>query len=240
MAGVGTLFDMTGIVAGGVVGLTFARFFTDNLRKMMMILCGLSVLVIGLTGVLQEMLVVGKNGLQTQGTLVLILSLILGTVIGEFIDIEKQITRFGSWLQRKSGNSKDPKFVGGFVEASLTVCIGAMAILGPISEALYHDHSTLIAKSIFDFIIIIILTIPHGRGCLFAALPVGLCQGTITLLSGKISPVMTDAALSNLTLAGSAIILCLGINLVWDKKIRVANMMPAILVAVAFAYLPFG
>ena len=108
----------------------------------------------------------------------------------------------------------------------------------PITEGLYGDHSLLIAKAVFDFVIIMILTIPYGKGCLLASVPVGIIQGTITLAACQAKVFLTDAALASLTTTGSILILCLGINLIWDKKIRVANMLPMIVVGLLLSYVP--
>ena len=124
----------------------------------------------------------------------------------------------------------------GFVTASLTVCIGAMAVVGAIQDGVYGDYSVLAAKAVLDLIIIIIMTASMGKGCIFSAIPVALFQGSITILSTFLEPLMTEAALSNLSLTGSILIFCVGVNLIWEKKLRVANMLPALLVAVAWAF----
>ena len=113
-----------------------------------------------------------------------------------------------------------------------------MAVMGPITEGLYGDHSMLIAKALFDFVIIMVLTVPYGKGCLFASLPVGIMQGSLTLLACQAKALLTDAALSSLTTTGSIMILCLGINLIWNKEIRVANMLPMVVIGVILSYVP--
>ena len=125
-----------------------------------------------------------------------------------------------------------------FVTASLTVCIGAMAIVGSIQDGIEGDYTTLATKAVLDFVIIMVMTCSLGKGCIFSALPVAALQGSITLLARLIKPLMTQAALTNLSLIGSVLIFCVGVNLVWDKRIRVANLLPAILFAVAAAFLP--
>jgi uncharacterized membrane protein YqgA involved in biofilm formation len=130
------------------------------------------------------------------------------------------------------------RFANGFVKATMVVGIGAMAVMGPITEGLYGDHSMLIAKALFDFVIIMVLTVPYGKGCLFASLPVGVLQGSLTLLACQAKVFLTDAALASLTTTGSIMILCLGINLIWNKEIRVANMLPMVVIGVALSYIP--
>ena len=133
----------------------------------------------------------------------------------------------------------DGGFVDGFVTASLTVCIGAMAVVGSIQDGILGDHSTLFAKAVLDMVIIVVMTAGSGKGCIFSAIPVAVFQGTITALSRLLEPIMTPAALNNLSLVGSVLIFCVGVNLVWGKKIRVADMLPSLVFAVACAYLPW-
>ena len=171
--------------------------------------------------------------------MLVVLCLALGTVIGELLGIEKGFERFGEWLKRKTGNSGDPQFVNAFVTASLTVCIGAMAVVGAIQDGILGDCSTLAVKSVLDFIIIAVMTSSMGKGCAFSAIPVFLFEGAITLLARLVAPIMTDLAIAYLSLIGAILIFCVGLNLVWGKKVRVANMLPAVLFAAAAAYLPW-
>ncbi len=165
--------------------------------------------------------------------------LALGGLIGEIVNIERGFERFGEWLKIKTGNAKDQGFVNGFLTASLTVCIGAMAIVGAIQDGILGDYSTLAVKAVLDFIIVAVMTSTLGKGSAFSAIPVLAFEGSVTLLARLVSPVMTDLAISYLSLIGSVLIFCVGINLVWGKSIRVANMLPAVLFAVLAAYLPW-
>ena len=159
-------------------------------------------------------------------------SLAIGSIIGEIIDLEDKFVTFGEWLKVKTGNARDPKFVDAFVIASLTVCIGAMAVVGAIQDGIYGDHSTLFAKAILDFVIILVMSASMGKGCGFAAIPVGIFQGLMTVLSTLLIPVLTDTAMDNLSFVGSVLIFCVGINLLFDRKIRVANLLPSLVIAV--------
>ena len=140
----------------------------------------------------------------------------------------------------KTGNSGDASFVNAFVTTSLTVCIGAMAIVGAIQDGILGDYSTLAVKSVLDFIIVAVMTSSMGKGCAFSAIPVFAFEGSITLLARLIAPIMTDMAIAYLSLIGSILIFCVGVNLVWGKKVRVANILPAVLLAVLAAYLPWS
>ena len=144
------------------------------------------------------------------------------------------------FLKSKPGNSGDAAFIDAFVTASLTVCIGAMAIVGAIQDGMSGDYSVLAAKSVLDLVIICVMTASMGKGCIFSLIPVGLLQGSVTALSLVLKPIMTDAALGNLSYVGSILIFCVGLNLVWGKKVKVANMLPGVVVAVIWAFLPFS
>jgi uncharacterized membrane protein YqgA involved in biofilm formation len=170
--------------------------------------------------------------------MLIVACLALGGLIGEIINIEGLFERFGELLKQKTGNAKDQGFVPGFVTASLTVCIGAMAIMGAIQDGISGDWSTLGAKAILDLIIVMVMTCSMGKGCAFSAIPVFLWEGGLTLLASVLRPVMTDAAMGYLSLVGSVLIFCVGLNLVWGKKIRVANLLPAVILAVIAAFLP--
>ncbi|MBP0965671.1 MAG: DUF554 domain-containing protein [Oscillospiraceae bacterium] len=240
MIGLGTIINSAAIIAGGLVGHFTGKLFKEEQQDSLNKACGISVLFIAISGAMQGMLKI-ENGSITGGkSMLVVLCLALGTIIGELIGIEKGFERFGEWLKRKTGNSGDAGFVNAFVSASLTVCIGAMAIVGAIQDGILRDCTTLAVKSVLDFIIIAVMTSSMGKGCVFSAIPVFVFEGSITLLARLISPIMTELAIAYLSLIGSILIFCVGINLVWGKKLRVANMLPAVLFAVLAAYLPVG
>lgn len=234
----GTVINVAAILIGGLLGAAFGKLLKERHQDSLSKACGICVLFIGIAGALEGMLSVQDGRIISSGSLLIIACLAIGGLIGELLNIEGLFERFGQWLKVKTGNSKDRQFVEGFVTASLTVCIGAMAIVGAIQDGLLGDHSILTTKAILDLIIIMVMTCSLGRGCIFSAIPVGILQGSITALAVLIKPLMTDSALANLSMIGSILIFCVGINLVWGKKIRVANLLPAIVIAVAAAFLP--
>lgn len=231
--------NVAAIVIGGILGLLFGKLLKEEHQDALTKVCGISVLFIGIGGALEGMLSVTEGGVTSGNGLLIVICLALGTFIGELLNIEGLFERFGAWLKVKTGSHKDRLFVDGFVTASLTVCIGAMAIVGAIQDGLLGDYSILATKAILDLIIIIVMTCSLGKGCIFSAIPVGILQGSVTALAVLLKPLMTDAALSNLSMVGSILIFCVGVNLVWGKKVRVANMLPAIVIAVIAAFLPF-
>lgn len=237
MYGLGTIINTGAIVAGGLAGILFGRFLKENVQDTLSKCCGVSTLMIGIAGALEKMLSVENGAISSGGSMLLVLCLTLGGVIGELLNLEGAFECFGRWLKEKTGNAKDKGFVNAFVTASLTVCIGAMAIVGSIQDGLTGDFSVLATKAVLDFIIIMVMSCSLGPGAAFSAIPVAILQGNVTALAGLVRPVMTEAALNNLSLVGSVLIFCVGINLLWGKKIRVANLLPAIVLAVAAAFL---
>ena len=238
MFGLGTIINAGAIVAGGILGAFCGRLLKENVQDTLTKVCGIGTLFIALSGAMEGMLSVQDGVISSSGAMLVIICLAMGGLVGELLNIEGGFERFGEWLKIKTGNAQDKGFVDAFVTASLTVCIGAMAIVGAIQDGLMGDYSILATKAVLDLIIIMVMTTSMGKGCVFSAVPVALLQGGITLLAGLMKALMTDAALANLSLVGNVMIFCVGINLVWGKKIRVANLLPAIVVAVIAAFLP--
>jgi len=240
MIGFGTLLNTAGIAAGGAAGLLFGRLLKERHQEALKAACGVSVLFIGLAGAMEGMLRVQDGAVLSGRAMLVTLCLALGTLLGEIINIEGLIERFGEWLKRKTGNAKDPRFVGAFVTASLTVCVGAMAIVGALEDGLQGDWSILATKAVLDLIIVMVMTCSLGKGCIFSAIPVFIFEGAVTLLASLLRPILTEAAMGNLSLVGSILIFCVGLNLVFGQKVRVANMLPAIVFAVIAAFLPLS
>ena len=200
-----------------------------------MMSCAVAVIFLGLTGTVKEMLHIGSDGAaMLVGTNCMLASLIGGAVIGEAINLEDRMECFGRWLQQKTGSGGDTRFVEGFVMASMTVCIGAMAVIGSINDRLLSDPSVLFAKTAIDAVVVMIMTATLGRGCIFSAISVGVFQGIIFLLAGFLEPIMTSAALKSLSAVGNILIFCVGTNLFGLPHVRIANLLPALVIAVAW------
>ena len=220
-AGVGTLINVAGIILGGLIGLGSGKFLKEKIQHTLQEACALAVIFLGASGALKNL-----------DTMLLIASLIGGGLIGAIIDIDGKFERLGIWLRSRSGNDGDAKFVDAFVTASLTVCIGAMAVIGAINDRLLHDATILIAKSALDMIIILVMTASLGKGCIFSCVSVGIFQGAITFLAGFLEPIMTEIALVNLSSIGNVLIFGVGVNLLFpERKISVANLLPALIIA---------
>ena len=236
MIGLGTFYNALGVVFGGLLGLLIGQRLSEDFHETLLKVTGVAVFVLGIAGTLEKMLVVHGRHVESHGSMMLILSLVIGTVIGELLKIEEGFERLGSWLKEKTGNQGDSSFVDAFMTTALTICIGAMAVVGAVQDGLTGDTSTLLAKAILDMVIVLVLTVSKGKGAIFAVVPLVIFQGAITLLAHLIEPIMTPQALSNLSLVGSSLILCVGINLIWGKRIKVANLLPAVLIAIIWAF----
>ena len=237
MIGLGTILNVGGILLGGVAGMLFGKGLPKRFQDTLMSAVALCVLFLGIGGCLQEMLTIVDGGLESGGTMMMIGSFAVGAILGELLDLEGKMERFGEWLKHKTKSDGDATFVDGFVTASLTVCIGAMAVVGAVQDGIRGDYSILLAKAILDLIIVMIMTASMGKGCIFSAIPVGMFQGAVTLLARQLEPLMTAPALSNLSLTGSMLIFCVGVNSIWGKKFKVANLLPTIFVAMAWGIL---
>lgn len=238
MPGLGTMINVAAIVAAGLMGAAAGSLLNERLQDGLAKASGVCVLFIGMAGAMQGMLSLDGGRLASGMSLYVVASIVAGTLVGELADIDGLVRRFGEWLKRRTGNSEDHAFVDAFVTTSVTVCVGAMAVVGSVQDGMLGDISVLCTKAILDFVIVLVMTCSLGRGCVFSAIPVGLFQGTVTALSVLIRPFMTDASLAGLSLVGSILIFCVGVNLVWDTKLRVANMLPAIIVAPLLTFLP--
>lgn len=240
MFGLGTCINTAAVVAGGVIGHFTGRLIGEEQQAAINKACGVSVLFIAIAGAMEGMLALDGGALVSGRSMLVVLCLAAGTVVGELLGIEDAFERFGEWLKAKTGNSGDAGFVNAFVTASLTVCIGAMAIVGAIQDGILGDYTTLAVKSVLDLIIIAVMTSSMGKGCAFSAIPIFVLEGGVTVLARLVEPLMTPATISSLSLVGSVLIFCVGVNLVWGKTLRVANMLPAVVFAVVAAFLPWG
>ena len=228
MPGFGTLINGLAVIGGGLLGLIFRKSLPQRFQITLMQALGLSSIFIGIAGALEKMLVIQ---VRVQGTMLAVLSLAAGALLGEGINLEYRFEQFGSWLKKKTGSDEDDRFMEAFLTASLTICVGAMAIVGALQDGLAADPSLLITKAVLDCLIIMIFTSALGKGAIFSVIPLVLFQGSITLLARLIAPVLSDGMIANLAMTGSMLIFCVGVNLMFNTKIRVANLLPALLIA---------
>ena len=234
MKGLGTIINVVLVLGGGGIGLLIKGGIPEKVKNILIQACGMSTLFIGIGGALGQMMSVEDGSINVSGTIMIISSLAIGAAIGQLIDIEQKLDNVGEKLKVVAHAQNDSKFVEGFVTVSLIICVGAMAIVGSIEDGLTGNYSTLLAKSILDCIIAMVFASTLGVGALFSAITVGVYQGLITLLAVFIAPLLTDAMISGMSMVGSVLILGVGINLLWDTKIHVGNMLPAIFVPVIY------
>jgi uncharacterized membrane protein YqgA involved in biofilm formation len=239
MIGLGTLINIAAILVGATIGMIIKGGLASRYESIVMHSIGLSVIFIGITGVLSQMLVIENGSFSTRYTLLMIISLIVGSLIGEKINIEDKLEKFGEACKTKFKfkGEQGNEFVEGFVSSSLLFCVGAMAIVGSLNDGLNHDYSTLVAKSLMDMVAATVLAASLGIGVYFSILAVGIYQGSITLLASLISPYLNDTIISQISCIGSILIFALGLNMIFGKKIRIGNMLPGIFIPVIIYYL---
>lgn len=235
MFGLGTIINAILVLAGGTVGLFLKNGLKDSMQASLIKACGVATVIMGIGGSLSKMFVVDAAGtISTQGSMLLIISLLLGTFIGELLRIEDHMDGLGERIKRRVGANNDAKFVEGFVNASLVMCVGAMAIVGSIQDGMFGDYSMLVAKAILDMVIACVFASTLGIGVLFSALVILVYQGAITIVAHFAGAFVSDIILNDLSFIGNAMIACVGINLVWGKTIKVGNMLPGLLIPVAY------
>lgn len=239
MIGTGTIANVLAIVIGGCIGMLAKGGLKAHYQEGILKAVGLAVLFIGASGALVGMLIVENGTLVSAGvgdTLAMVLALALGALAGEFIDLDRRMEQLGAWLKAKADRGGDSQFIQGFVTASLTVCIGAMAIVGSIQDGLTGNAATLYTKSILDFMLVMIFASIYGKGAIFSALPVGVLQGAVTLLAGLVAPVFSGSVIDNLSFLGNMLIFCVGVNLCFGTKFKVANLLPALVLGPVFQW----
>ncbi len=235
MRGLGTILNVILATSGGLAGLLFGSKIKKNIQETLMMACGLSILFLASGGAMAKMLEVSHSNLIQENTTMMMVSLALGAVIGEIINIQGWIEHFGNWLKRITKSENDAGFINAFVSATCTVCIGAMAIVGSIEDSINGNYTVLLSKGILDFVLLAVITATLGRGAIFASVSILIFQGIIEILAAFINPILTQEALSNISYVGNILIFAIGINIVWDKKIRIANMLPALIIAAVWA-----
>ena len=234
MRGIGTIVNVISMIVGGCIGLLCRGGLKDRFRETLVQACGLATIFIGASGALQMIFRVGEGGLETQYTMLIVLSLVLGGLIGEAINIEKRLDSLGEKLKGLVRDKSDSRFVEGFVTVSLVTCVGAMAICGPLEEGLTGNSQTLFVKSVLDTVITAVFASAYGVGAIFGALTVGVYQGLITVFATWIAPAMSEHLIMTLSGIGSVLIFGVGLNLLAPKKCKVGNLLPALLIPVVY------
>ena len=218
----GSVVNVCAILLGCALGLLLRKGLPQRLRDTVMQGLGLCVILIGLSG-----------AIGTSDTMCVIISVVLGGLLGAAVNVEKRLENLGNLAQQKLARGGDG-FARGFVTASLVYCVGAMAIMGALDSGLKSDHATLIAKSALDGISAIIFASTLGPGVALSALTVLIYQGSITLMAGWLKPLLTDVIITEMSAVGGLLIVGIGLNMLFDKHIAVGNLLPAIFVPMAY------
>ncbi len=234
MPGLGTIINALAIIIAGIVGIGCQRILTPAIQKNVLQAIGISVIFVGVIGTIANSLVYHHGQFNTQGSIASIVALALGVALGTWWDLDGKFNHLGIWLRHKVNRDHDSRFIDGFITASLTVIIGAMGIVGAFQDGLDHNLTTLITKSIIDFITIAMLSATFGVGPLFSAFPLAIYQLTMTYLAVILKPLLSATMITGISLVGSMIIACIGLNLAFDTKIKVANYVPALIIVVIY------
>lgn len=228
----GTIINAIAIVLGAFIGMTFKKSLPKSLQQSIMLVLGLSLAVLSIGWFMRDFLVIESDGsLSTQYDLLVIIALVLGTLIGEKIDIDGALKRFASGVEKKYSL---PPLAQGFISGTLIFCIGAMAILGALQDGLYGDITTLLVKSVLDFITAMMLASVFGIGVMFAAISVLIYQGSITIMAYFAGMFLTDAMIISMSLVGNILLVAMGINFMRITEIKVANMLPALIIPIIY------
>ncbi len=215
----GTIVNALAIIAGSLLGLFFSKGIPDNYKEIIMSGVGLSVVLIGI-----------KSSLVSDSLMIVIFSVIIGAVVGEFLKIETRLELFGKFLERlvASKSSDTSSFARGFVTASLVFCVGSMAIVGSLESGLTGNHQTLFAKSVLDGVTSVIFASAMGLGVIFSAVAVFLYQGMITITAGFMKGYLVPETIAQMTSVGGLLILAIGLNMLKITTIKVGNLLPAV------------
>lgn len=230
MSGLGTIANAAAIICGALAGIVLRRGLPEKWQQTIMQGVALCIVVIGL-----------QMAFKTANIVIVVVSLVIGSIIGEYFDIEGNLQKLGSWIASKVYHGKDGSFAAqlarGFISSTLIFCIGAMAVVGALQDGLKQDPTILYAKATLDGIISVILTANLGIGVAFSAFSVFIYQGCLTLLAAFLQTVMTEAVLNEITACGGVLITAIGINMLKILEIRISNQLPAIFIAWLLAYI---
>lgn len=218
----GTIVNSLSIIIGSLIGISIKRGIKEEYKSTIMDGIGLTVIIIGIMG-----------SIKSDNIILLIGSIVLGSIIGEALRIETKLNNLGDSLESKFGGD-DSNFSRGFVTASLVYCVGAMAIVGSLESGIAGNHETLFAKSILDGISSIIFASTLGIGVAFSAIPVAIYQGGITILANSVKDLLTPMVINEMSAVGGILIMAIGINILNIKKIKVGNMLPAVFIPIIY------
>ncbi len=220
----GTLINAGAVILGSIAGLIIHSRLPKNIVSIVFQGIGLFTLFLGI-----------NMATKSSNFLIMIFGIVIGSIIGELLDIDKSVNRFGEWLKKRV-KSKNDKFSEGFVTSFLLFCMGSMTILGAFEEGLGGEPNLLLAKSVLDMFGSIILSASLGIGVIFSVIPLVIYQGGLTLFAGSLTGFLTDPIINELTAVGGLLLIGLGINILEIKKIKILNMIPSLIIVVVLAF----
>lgn len=236
----GALINCVLIILGGLTGTLLKRKVKQDFTETLLLVMAICIIFVAIIGIIPTMLHIDltTGKISSTGTLCLIISMFLGTIIGYILKINYHIEQFGGWIERKLNLHG---FTQGFVPATLFVCIGAMAIVGSIQEGVYGKYDILIAKSIIDFVTALALSASLGYGVMFSGIPILIYEGLLTLcahwLEGALGTTLGAQMLNGVCMVGYAIILGIGLNMLGIKKIKSGDLIPAMFVPMLYYWI---
>lgn len=222
----GTVVNSLAVIVGGLVGILFKNVIPDKISEALLKASGLAVITIGI-----------KLGLVGENLTLLILSIIIGTAIGELINIEGKLDKFGEFIESKMKN-KGSNVTLGFITCTLVYCVGSMAIVGSIQSGLSGNHEILFSKALIDGIMSVSMAVSMGIGVVFSSISIFIYQGTITMLAQSMQALLSEVVVNEMTAVGGVLIMAIGLNFLEIKRIKVGNMLPAIFLPILY-YLIF-
>ncbi len=230
---IGNIVNTVAVIVAGAIGLLLKKGISSRLQNILMQALGMCTIFIGISGALQNMFTLDGGKLAVNNTITIIISMVIGSFVGELIDIETLLDKLGEKLKKLARAGNNSSFTEGFVTVSLIICVGAMAVVGGIADGL-GDPSVLFAKTVLDSVIALIFSSTLGVGVMFSALPMFLYQGIFNVIGIVFGNIMSDALLVSLSAVGNVLIFGVGVNLAFGKRLKVGNMLPALLVPVVW------
>ncbi len=218
----GTIANAAAVIVGGIIGLVFKNIIPERISEALLKTTGLAVIAIGIS-----LMSAGEN------FTLLIISLIIGTIIGEFIDIEGKLDKFGAFIESKIKN-KQSNIALGFVTCTLVYCVGSMAIVGSIQSGLTGNHEILFSKAVIDGVTAVSFAATMGSGVILSGLSIFVYQGLITMLASLMQSLLSTVVVAEMTAIGGVIIMGIGLNFLIEKRMRVGNLLPAIFIPIIY------
>jgi uncharacterized membrane protein YqgA involved in biofilm formation len=227
----GTLINVLAIIVASILGVVFKKGLPEKIQKSVMLVLGLGLASLSLGWFLKDFFVINNGMITTSHELLIIISLVVGVIIGEWIDIDFRLNRWAENIEKKYNL---PPLAKGFIAGTLIFCVGAMVIVGSLQDGINGDITTLVIKSVLDFVTALILASVLGIGVIFSAISVFVYQGSIYLLATQAESLLTPDVIKTLSMIGNILLIGIGINFMEIKRIKVANMLPALIIPILY------